>query len=744
METRSKVSGRLTPDQQKEKALDWVKSNAEASNAAREQLNSILRAGPIHSSLLSDLKDKYGIPKPVSAWVKLWDEFVCYSGKKDSPVGQPAVAIADRKDDEAYWSSFRRTLVVDEDDAVSPWMRLGIPSAGSVCGQVRYEIFRAFLLHLEKDDEKWLLMSEVCFEFIRFSGMRFQDFFQNRKPSEIAKSQDGLKFFEWHFSDQCPPILSVRRKARTVEAPLQELHGGDLTLIKMLVKEKTPEAIDFAQMAMKLHVGKDSVYVGYLKALKEALSEPQWREGILVDALGTSVAAKKIEENAKVIEENRVQIVKSPAPETLVAKKLFDLAKRQGIMSSMRGQLSRYSRQIEGERRKIEEIYSEMSSLKNQIEDEPLVSKVYDFIIPYSHSYERDKLHRLDRELSDRVSAVREIEQDRDLIDDKYKNARYDLGFDKLLSDLYGKTVRGKVVDILPAGATVDIEGVCAWLPLSEMSWDYVENADEVVSVGEERDFTIIPDREDAGRVIVSIRRGTDDPWNTVTRKYPVGEAFAGIVTRYAANDDGVVVSLAPGVNGFLPLAEIPASIRKDTASSSIEKGSRVIVVVKSIVRDQRKILLSMKQAIKPAVPIDAHPADYYVRVLFGHDNPTIEDIWRLFYTGTSRDALTGSNPDEWLHAYSDYLFSIVRCDDGRRFVVYVASEDPEAYALASIDIKRAKFSGWKDSHHEEGRWLKIAEVEDKEMIDLFSRREPVLRQQAIDNQNQNVISYRR
>lgn len=715
METRSKVSGRLTPDQQKEKALDWVKGNAEASNAAREQLNSILKAGPIHSSLLSDLKDKYGIPKPVSAWVKLWDEFVCYSGKKDSPVGQPAIALSDKKDDEGYWSNFKRTLIADEDNAVSPWMKLGVPSAGSVCGQVRYEIFCAFLRHHEKNDEKWLLMSEVCYEFIRFSGMRFQDFFQNRKPSDIAKSQDGFKFFEWHFSDQCPPILSVRRKAKNDEAPLQELSGEDLTLIKVLVKEKSPEAIDFARMANKLHVGKDTVYVGYLKALKEALSESEWHEGILVDALNLH------ERNANAIEESAARIKEISEPDKETVRRLHEIKRCQRVMSPMRSTLSGFSRSIEGQRKKIEEIYSEISSLKNQISDVPLISKMCDAIFP--DSYERERLGRLDRELSERVSAVKEIEHDRDLVDSEYKRARYNLGFDELLSDLYGKIVRGTIIDVLPSGATVDIEGVCGWLPLSEMSWDYVENADEVVSVGEECDFTIIPDREDAGRVIVSIRRSTDDPWNTVTRKYPVGEAFAGVVTRYAANDDGVVVSLAPGVNGFLPLAGMPASIRKDTASSSIEKGTRVIVVVKSIVRDQRKILLSMKQAIKPAVPIDAHSADYYVRVLFGHDNPTIEDVWRLFYTGSSRDAVTGSNPDEWLHAYSDYLFSIVRCDDGRRFVIHVASEDPEAYALANIDIKRAKFSGWKDSHHEEGRWLKIAEVEDREMISLFARR---------------------
>lgn len=726
MEPKSKASGRLTPDQQKEKALEWVKCNAKASDDARKQLNGILEAGPIHSSLLSDLRDKYGIPKPVSAWVKLWDEFTCYSGKKDSPVGQPAIALSVRRDDQSYWKNFRRTLAPGDDD--SPWMKIGIPVAASVCGSVRMEIFCAFLRHLQEDPDKWLLMSDVCLEFIRISGMRFQDFFQGRKPGDVAKSPEGMKLCEWSFSDQRPPILRVRRRNALLRAPIQDLTTEELYFLRSEAVEKGPEQIYFKQIAHYLHLDVDSLYLGYLRVLNSVLTN----RPLATDSIGdnhhdepTDSVIQGIDTSA--IDENLAHSISKRASIS-VAENIRRLGKFQQLMSHFRDNHGSLKRRLFYEREKIQSLYAQIAEIDRLIAEEPLYER-FAGLITFTDPNEKDRerARALQREVSERLDHISKMEEDLDQMDRVYKKSREDLGVDKLLSELYGKRIKGKIARLAPSGARVDIDGVDAWLPLSEMSWDYVEKPCDAVSLNEEREFVLVPDKEDDGRLIVSIKRTVDDPWNTAVAKFPVGEMFTGVVARYSANDDGAVVTLAPGINGYLPLSEMPLAIRKQTASSSIEKGARVIVAVKSIIRDQRKMLLSMKQMLKPVKSVDAHPVEYYVRMLFGHDKPTIEDVWRLFYPDVARDNLTGSTADEFLHAYSEYLFSIVRCDDGRRFVVYVASQDPEAYALANIDVKKAHFSGWKNSHSEEGRWLKIAEIEDKEMISLLAQRNAVL-----------------
>jgi len=90
-----------------ELAQKWTVENPEASQAAHDWLVEELASGPLYGPLASALSDRFGVPVPVSFWIRQFDEFSCYSGKGDNPSELPAVGLVELADDAAYWDNFK-------------------------------------------------------------------------------------------------------------------------------------------------------------------------------------------------------------------------------------------------------------------------------------------------------------------------------------------------------------------------------------------------------------------------------------------------------------------------------------------------------------------------------------------------------------------------------------------------------------------------------------------------------------
>jgi len=88
-------------------ARKWTDEHAEQSGQAFAWLKAELEDGPIYGLLAGTLSDRFDVPVPVSAWIRQFPEFTCLSGKGDNPKGLPAVALAGRETDAAYWERFK-------------------------------------------------------------------------------------------------------------------------------------------------------------------------------------------------------------------------------------------------------------------------------------------------------------------------------------------------------------------------------------------------------------------------------------------------------------------------------------------------------------------------------------------------------------------------------------------------------------------------------------------------------------
>jgi ribosomal protein S1 len=118
-----------------------------------------------------------------------------------------------------------------------------------------------------------------------------------------------------------------------------------------------------------------------------------------------------------------------------------------------------------------------------------------------------------------------------------------------------GSTIEGDVVRLTDFGAFVDLGGVDGLLPLSQMSWRWVEHPSDVLSIGDKVKVEIIGVDLDRQRVSLSIKSLQSDPWEAVASAMKQGDQVDGKVTRI--KQFGAFVEIFPGVEALLSSKEL-------------------------------------------------------------------------------------------------------------------------------------------------------------------------------------------
>lgn len=121
-----------------------------------------------------------------------------------------------------------------------------------------------------------------------------------------------------------------------------------------------------------------------------------------------------------------------------------------------------------------------------------------------------------------------------------------------------GQVVKGEVVRITDFGAFVNIGGVDCLLPLSQISWKWVEHPTDLLKVGQEINVEIIDIDHDKQRISLSLKNTEPDPWIKAGEELKEGDVKEGVVTR--VKGFGAFVEVMPGVEALLPqsaLAEL-------------------------------------------------------------------------------------------------------------------------------------------------------------------------------------------
>src|SRR3984957_14592227 len=159
-----------------------------------------------------------------------------------------------------------------------------------------------------------------------------------------------------------------------------------------------------------------------------------------------------------------------------------------------------------------------------------------------------------------------------------------------------GTRIRGKIVNLLPYGAFIEIEpGIEGLIHDSEMSWvKNITDPSEVVNKGDDVEAIVLSIQKEEGKISLGIKQTEHNPWDDVEKKYPVGtnvKAEIRSLTNY-----GAFVELEPGVEGLIHISDLSWIKKVSHPSEVLKKGDVVDAIILSVDKESKKITLGVKQ----------------------------------------------------------------------------------------------------------------------------------------------------
>jgi len=167
----------------------------------------------------------------------------------------------------------------------------------------------------------------------------------------------------------------------------------------------------------------------------------------------------------------------------------------------------------------------------------------------------------------------------------------------KIFDDLKeGSVVSGTVRTLTDFGAFIDLGGVDGLLHVAEMSWGRVEKPSDVLKAGDAIQVKILKVDPASRRISLGLKQLQPDPWSLVEEKFKTGDRVRGTVTRVV--DFGAFVELAPGIEGLIRVADMTWSRKARKPSDVLKPGDLVEAVVLGVKAADKRIGLSLKQAL--------------------------------------------------------------------------------------------------------------------------------------------------
>jgi len=182
------------------------------------------------------------------------------------------------------------------------------------------------------------------------------------------------------------------------------------------------------------------------------------------------------------------------------------------------------------------------------------------------------------------------------------ENNRISLGLKQVLPDPWdmalasiheGDHITGKVVRLANFGAFIEVEpGVEGLLPLSEMSWKRIHQADQAVKVDDTLQLLVLKVDPEQHRISLSLKQVSGDPWATAEDNLHDHKQVQGKVVNIT--DFGAFVELESGVEGMVHISELSAN-HVERVEDVVKVGETYSFRVLKVDPGQHRIGLSLK-----------------------------------------------------------------------------------------------------------------------------------------------------
>jgi len=157
-----------------------------------------------------------------------------------------------------------------------------------------------------------------------------------------------------------------------------------------------------------------------------------------------------------------------------------------------------------------------------------------------------------------------------------------------------GDIVKGVVKRLVDYGAFIDVGGVDGLAHISDLSWDRITQASDVLKVGDEVDVYVKNIDPEAHRISLSIKQTQRDPWLDRAEQFKEGDLIEGKIVKLAKF--GAFMEIEPGFDGLIPMGEL-SDRRIENAEEAVAVGDIVKVKVLRIDMKRKRISLSINRA---------------------------------------------------------------------------------------------------------------------------------------------------
>ena len=153
-----------------------------------------------------------------------------------------------------------------------------------------------------------------------------------------------------------------------------------------------------------------------------------------------------------------------------------------------------------------------------------------------------------------------------------------------------GEKITGVIKSITDFGVFIELEGgIDGLVHLSDISWDEDEEAVRALEKGQDVEAVILAIDSERERISLGIKQLQSDAFSDFCNQNKRGSRISAKVTRF--DDDKIYMSLAEGVEGYLPQKDFQNS----NSDSNLEEGLEMEVVIANLGKKDREIILSLR-----------------------------------------------------------------------------------------------------------------------------------------------------
>jgi small subunit ribosomal protein S1 len=159
-----------------------------------------------------------------------------------------------------------------------------------------------------------------------------------------------------------------------------------------------------------------------------------------------------------------------------------------------------------------------------------------------------------------------------------------------------GNIVEGIIKNITDYGIFIDLGGIDGLLHITDISWGRISRPADSFSKGQRIKVKVLSFDREKERVALGLKQLTDNPWETIHEKYPVGSVMEGKVVNLT--DYGAFIELEPGVEGLVHISEMFWTREIKHPSKVLSPGQHVQVMILEVKTEEKRISLGLKQTM--------------------------------------------------------------------------------------------------------------------------------------------------